>query len=209
MNQIKQMLNLMDKEYAAAVFYESCTIARKGVGRKITLTEQALITVSITYGLLVIINNNKFNSKKSKSLARASSLAVIRALALNIDEGKSTTYFRKQLGVTQNGIDKQVVNAIDNNLSDRSYFTSTSRALLLASTHFLEAINLDDWKYKLDIEIYQDNATALLENLAVILFNICASSHKPELYENHYSLLRAYSSYDKVSNDFGALFYIS
>ena len=209
MNEMVQMLHILDPNYTKETMNESYRIAQKEIGRELTINEMALGALATVISLVFSAGSEEFRTKNSKSLAKASCLSVMRALAFDIDESKSTTYFRKFLNISQKDLDKQVVDTIDNNVSDKYYYSSTARAILLVCDNFLKCINLDSWKHRLDVEIIKNNTNLLIDNINKNILEKCLSSGNSDLYDNYYELMVAYLTYHNETNDFKSLYFIS
>ena len=117
MSELTHMLQIIDPEYVQRTLSQIYSDVEKKVGRGINKNEEALIAAAIFIGLTQAQNDSDLRIKKSKSLARASSLAVMRALAFNIDEEASTGLFREKLDISQASIDKEIINTIDSGIA--------------------------------------------------------------------------------------------
>lgn len=212
MSELTYMLQIIDPEYVQSTFIRIYADVESKVGRDINQTEKALVAAAIFIGLTQAQNDSNLRIKKSKSLARASSLAVMRSLAFDIDSEASTGLFREKLNISQAKIDKEIINTIDNNLSDSDYSKSTSRVVLLATTDFLDAIGLDVWKNKLDVDLIESNVATLLKNLLGVVAGEIEGEEQREsyiLFRMSLDLSRAYRLYNQEADDFSALYYIS
>lgn len=209
MSELMHMLQIIDPEYVQGTLSRIYSDVEKKVGRSISQNEKALIAAAILTGLTQAQNDSNLRVKKSKSLARASSLAVMRALAFNIDEEASTGLFREKLDISQASIDKEIINTIDNNLNDSNYSRSTSRVVLLATTDFLNEIGFDVWKNKLDIDIIETNVETLLNNVLKMVAGDEPNKESYILFRMSLDLCKAYKVYNEEANDFSALYYIS
>lgn len=209
MNELTHMLQIIDPEYVQSTLSRIYTDVERKIGRGISQDEKALIAVAIFIGLTQAQSDSNFRIKKSKSLARASSLAVMRALAFNIDEEASTGIFREKLDISQAILDKEIINTIDNNLDDSNYSRSTSRVVLLATTEFLHEIGFDVWKNKLDIDRIETNVGVLLNNVLKIVAGDGTDEESYILFRISLDLCKAYRLYNEESDDFGALYYTS
>ena len=209
MNELTHMLQIIDPEYVQRTLSQIYSDVEKKVGRGISQNEEALIAAAIFIGLTQAQNDSSFRIKKSKSLARASSLAVMRALAFNIDEEASTGLFREKLDISQASIDKEIINTIDNNLSDSNYSRSTSRVVLLSTTDFLNEIGFDVWKNKLDVDRIETNVGILLNNVLKTVAGDGTNEESYVLFRMSLDLCKAYRVYNEEADDFSALYYIS
>lgn len=209
MNELTHMLQIIDPEYVQRTLSKIYSDVEKKVGRGISQNEEALIAAAIFIGLTQAQNDSNFRIKKSKSLARASSLAVMRALAFNIDEEASTGLFREKLDISQASIDKEIINTIDNNLSDSNYSRSTSRVVLLSTTDFLNEIGFDIWKNKLDVDRIETNVGILLNNVLKTVAGDGTNEESYVLFRMSLDLCKAYRIYNEEADDFSALYYIS
>lgn len=209
MNELTHMLQIIDPEYVQRTLSQIYSDVEKKVGRGISQNEEALIAAAIFIGLTQAQNDSNFRIKKSKSLARASSLAVMRALAFNIDEEASTGLFREKLDISQASIDKEIINTIDNNLSDSNYSRSTSRVVLLSTTDFLNEIGFDVWKNKLDVDRIEKNVGILLNNVLKTVAGDGTNEESYVLFRMSLDLCKAYRVYNEEADDFSALYYIS
>ena len=209
MNELTHMLQIIDPEYVQRTLSQIYSDVEKKVGRGINKNEEALIAAAIFIGLTQAQNDSDLRIKKSKSLARASSLAVMRALAFNIDEEASTGLFREKLDISQASIDKEIINTIDNNLSDSNYSRSTSRVVLLSTTGFFKEIGFDVWKNKLDVDMIETNVGILLNNVLKIVAGDGTNEESYVLFRMSLDLCKAYRLYNEEADDFSALYYIS
>lgn len=209
MNELTHMLQIIDPEYVQRTLSQIYSDVEKKVGRGINKNEEALIAAAIFIGLTQAQNDSDLRIKKSKSLARASSLAVMRALAFNIDEEASTGLFREKLDISQASIDKEIINTIDNNLSDSNYSRSTSRVVLLSTIDFFNEIGFDVWKNKLDVDMIETNVGILLNNVLKIVAGDGTNEESYILFRMSLDLCKAYRLYNEEADDFSALYYIS
>lgn len=209
MNELTHMLQIIDPEYVQRTLSQIYSDVEKKVGRGISQNEEALVAAAIFIGLTQAQNDSNLRIKKSKSLARASSLAVMRALAFNIDEEASTGLFREKLDISQASIDKEIINTIDNNLSDSNYSRSTSRVVLLSTTDFLNEIGFDVWKNKLDVDRIETNVGILLNNVLKTVAGDGTNEESYVLFRMSLDLCKAYRVYNEEADDFSALYYIS
>lgn len=208
-NELAYMLQIVNYEYVQSTIEKIYESVEKEVGRAIEASEKALINVAVFIALEQAITDRRFRVKKGKSLARASSLAVMRALAFDIDEEASTTKFREKLNVSKSSLDKEIVNAIDNNLNDESYSKSTSRIILLVTTDFLNDIGFDIWKNRLDIDMVETNVRTLLKNLFDTIIEDKSSKESYSLSEMSIELCKAYMKYNDETEDILVLYHIS
>ena len=194
---------MSDETFVLKAFLSSIDGLKEHIRRRSNYTEDSLIYISIILSISVYMHGT---TKRSNSVARASSIALFKGIASNFDERSDsiTEVYRKRLGYSQDFLDEQVVKALEKVSNDSCYDSSSIRAIIIGTRSFLNNIEVDKLQEVLGEHFYRTM------QMVMELLKKVADAHfyddKSLIAESHALLSRSLKDYD---NQIEALLLIS